>query len=103
MANAAPFRSSEAVSRQKYLSVVWLNEASPSAVTKGILALLTSGIVVAAVLVSSPMAMSKFGVVAIALVTLGTASAGSPVSSMGTHFIWRPITPPALLIRSVAA
>jgi len=49
------------------------------------------------------MAMSKLEVVAIALVTFGTASAASPVSSIDTQPIWWPITPPAWLIRSVAA
>src|ERR1035437_7327118 len=61
------------------------------------------GTVVAAVLLSRPIAMSKLDVVAIARVTLGTASAASPVSSTETQLIWCPMIPPAALIRSVPA
>src|ERR1022692_3449917 len=69
----------------------------------GILAALTRGTVVAAVLLSRPRAMSRFVVVAIARVTLGTASAGSPVSSIAEQVIVLPRMPPALLIKSAAA
>src|SRR5579862_4910177 len=69
----------------------------------GIFASFTSGTVVAAVLLSSPSAMSRLVVVAIARVTLGTASAGSPVSSIDEQLMVFPRMPPALLIRSVAA
>ena len=65
-----------------------LSETRPLVVKNGIFAPSTSGTVVAAVLLSSPIAMSKLEVVAIALVTLGTASAASPVSSMETQLIW---------------
>src|SRR5487761_514206 len=61
------------------------------------------GPVVAAVLLSRPTAMSKFEMVEMARVTLGTASAGSPVSSTGVHWNLWPSTPPALLMSSVAA
>src|SRR6266478_6281431 len=89
--------------RQKYCSLVWLNDASPVSANIGTLAALISGAVASASSELGPSTPNICGVVASIFAPLVTALAGSPCVSTPVQASLSVSTPPAALIAVAAA
>src|SRR4029077_9029124 len=94
---------SAGTNRWKYGSFVLLNSLCPVMQNIGTWALSTIGATAEASSDVQPTTAIRLELLAIIWFAAGAASAGSPRVSNCWHLIWRPPTPPPLLISGAAA